>query len=77
MVLERVVITACNYSFIFIVAALIINVYINELVTHLEKSLHLFVILKHLPILDIIEHHQPMFDFDLILSVGENGNIKN
>jgi hypothetical protein len=61
MVLERVVIIVRIHSPIFVATTLIINVYVSELVAHLEKYLHLFVVLKHLPIFDIIRHFQPVF----------------
>jgi hypothetical protein len=77
MVLERVVITVRIYTPIFIATTFIINVYVSELVAHLKKYLYLFVILKHLPVFDIIRHCQPVFELNLIFFVWEDGDFEN
>jgi hypothetical protein len=77
MVLERVIITVCIYAPIFIAASFIINVYVSELVAHLKKSFYLLVVLKHLPVFDIIRHCQPVFDFNLVFFVWKDGDFKS
>ena len=77
MVLERFTITTRIHSPIFIATTFIINVYVTELVSHLKKYFYLLVILKHQPVFDIMRHCWPVFEFNLIFFVWEDGDFKN
>jgi hypothetical protein len=77
LVLERVVVTACIYALIFIIIAFLVNVCVSELVAHDEEPFHLFVIVKHLLVFDVVRYCRHVLDLDFIYFVWKNGDLEN